>query len=110
DVTLWGPTHLMMLGGAALTIVAVLVLFAEARLAQRDARAAGAAVPAETPTAVRLRRARMIGASGGMLAGLSIFQGEFDYGVPQFSMLFHPLLIAFAAALALVLARTLIGR
>ncbi|HZV74325.1 MAG TPA: hypothetical protein VFF79_11470 [Conexibacter sp.] len=110
DVTLWGPTHLMMLGGAALTLVAVLVLFAEARLAQRTQRGAGASVRAESPTAARLRGARMIGACGGMLAGLSIFQGEFDYGVPQFNQLFHPLLIAFAASLALVLARTLIGR
>ncbi len=104
DVTLWGPTHLMMLGGAALTLIAILVLFAEARLAQRAARSA------ETPTATRLRQARLLGACGGMLVGLSIFQGEFDFGVPQFNMLFHPLLIAFAASLALVLARTLIGR
>ncbi len=112
DVTLWGPTHLMMLGGAALTLVAVLVLFAEARLWQREQRLAGApgAARDESPTALHLRRARLIGACGGMLAGLSIFQGEFDFGVPQFSMLFHPLLIAFAASLALVLARTLIGR
>ncbi len=110
DVTLWGPTHLMMLGGAALTLVAVLVLFGEARLAQKAARTAGTPQPVETPTAARLRRARMVGACGGMLAGLSIFQGEFDFGVPQFNMLFHPLLIAFAASLALVLARTLIGR
>jgi hypothetical protein len=36
DVTLWGPTHLMMLGGAALTLVAILVLLAEARLALGD--------------------------------------------------------------------------
>jgi hypothetical protein len=101
DVTLWGPTHLMMLGGAALTLVAVLVLLAEARLSMHvGARAHGAA----------LRRARMIGACGGMLVGLSIFQGEFDYGVAQFRLLFHPVLIAGGAALALVLARTLIGR
>lgn len=109
DVTLWGPTHLMMLGGAALTLIAVLVLFGEARLAQKAARAAGT-LPAEVPNADRLRHARLVGACGGLLAGLSIFQGEFDYGVPQFNQLFHPLLIAFAASLALVLARTVIGR
>lgn len=106
DVTLWGPTHLMMLGGAALTLVAVLVLFAEARLSQRGVERASL----ESRGAARLRRARMIGACGGMLAGLSIFQGEYDFGVPQFNQLFHPLTIAFAASLALVLARTLIGR
>jgi len=108
DVTLWGPTHLMMLGGAALTLVAALVLLAEARLALRAAPPS--ARPAETPLAARLRSLRVIAACGGTLAGLSIFQGEFDYGVPQFSLLFHPLLIAFAASLALVLARTLLGR
>jgi len=108
DVTLWGPTHLMMLGGAALTLVAALVLLAEARLALRTAPASER--PAETPLAARLRSLRVLAACGGMLAGLSIFQGEFDYGVPQFSLLLHPLLIAFAASLALVLARTLIGR
>lgn len=113
DVTLWGPTHLMMLGGAALTLIAVLVLFGEARLAQKAAHAAGGASGdgvVETRTAAGIRRARMIGACGGLLAGLSIFQGEFDFGVPQFNMLFQPLLIAFAGALGLVLARTLIGR
>jgi hypothetical protein len=106
DVTLWGPTHLMMLGGAALTLVAILVLFAEARLARQSASAPAA----ETPLAVRLRHARLVAASGGMLVGLSIFQGEFDFGVPQFRLLFAPLLIAFAASLALVLARALVGR
>jgi hypothetical protein len=117
DVTLWGPTHLMMLGGAALTLIAVLVLFAEARLAQGGAareRAAdgadGAAAAIESPLASRLRRARLVASCGGMLVGLSIFQGEFDFGVPQFRLLFAPLLIAFAASLALVLARTLVGR
>jgi len=103
DVTLWGPTHLMMLGGAALTLVAVLVLFTEARLALGGAPAAGRGGAA-------LRRARLVAACGGMLVGLSIFQGEFDYGVAQFRLLFHPVLIAFAATLALVLARTLVGR
>lgn len=112
DVTLWGPTHLMMLGGAALTLVAILVLLTEARLAQRLAPPPppGTPAPADTPLAARLRRGRVIAACGGMLAGLSIFQGEFDFGVPQFSQLYHPLLIAFAAALALTLARTLLGR
>jgi hypothetical protein len=49
-------------------------------------------------------------ATGGILAGLSIFQGEFDYGVPQFRLLFHPVLIAFAAGVALTMARLLAGR
>jgi hypothetical protein len=105
DVTLWGPTHLMLLGGAAMTLVGILVLVTEGWIAteRRDG------TPARR-SAERLRHSRAIGACGGLLIGLSIFQGEFDFGVPQFSLLFHPLLIAFAASLALVVARTLIGR
>jgi hypothetical protein len=105
DVTLWGPTHLMLLGGAAMTLVGILVLVTEGWLAAGAREGARAQRAAE-----RLRHSRAIGACGGLLIGLSIFQGEFDFGVPQFSQLFHPLLIAFAASLALVVARTLIGR
>ena len=36
------------------------------------------------------------------LIGLSTFQAEFDFGVPQFGFLFAPMLIMFAAAVALV--------
>jgi hypothetical protein len=107
DVTLWGPTHLMLLGGAAMTLVGILVLVTEGQLA---ARGAGAEPVAPSRLVARLRHGRVVGACGGLLIGLSIFQGEFDFGVPQFSQLFHPLLIAFAASLALVVARTLLGR
>jgi hypothetical protein len=55
-------------------------------------------------------RFRLMIATGGILAGLSIFQGEFDYGVPQFRLLYHPVLIAFAAGVALTMARLLAGR
>jgi len=105
DVTLWGPTHLMLLGGAAMTLVGILVLVTEGWLAAEPRQGARARRVAD-----RLRHSRAIGACGGLLIGLSIFQAEFDFGVPQFSQLFHPLLIAFAASLALVVARTLIGR
>jgi hypothetical protein len=107
DVTLWGPTHLMLLGGAAMTLVGILVLITEGYLATRGADDMPVA---STRLADRLRHSRVIGACGGLLIGLSIFQAEFDFGVPQFSLLFHPLLIAFAASLALVVARTLLGR
>jgi hypothetical protein len=105
DVTLWGPTHLMLLGGAAMTLVGILVLVTEGWLAATPREGVRA-----NRTAERLRHSRAIGACGGLLLGLSIFQGEFDFGVPQFSLLFHPLLIAFAASLGLVVARALIGR
>ena len=38
DVTLWGPTHLMLIGGAAMALVGLAVLFVEA--GRRDAVAA----------------------------------------------------------------------
>ena len=31
-------------------------------------------------------------AAGGFLIGLSTLQGEFDYGVPQFQLVFQPIL------------------
>ena len=89
DVTLWGPTHLMLIGGAALTLVGQAVLLVEGMRA-RERTGAGAS-PA---LIVRLRRA---GLMGGLLVGLSTFQAEFDFGVPQFQMVFQPVLIALAA-------------
>jgi hypothetical protein len=114
DVTLWGPTHLMLLGGGAMAVLSILVILAEARLA-RGRRPPPSAAPAATgPVSERLGRAlrmlRLIAACGGLLAALSIFQAEFDYGIPQFRLLFHPVLIALFAAIALVPARVLGGR
>src|SRR5215218_4924452 len=43
DVTLWGPTHLMLLGGAAMTLVGILVLITEGYLATRGGDATPAA-------------------------------------------------------------------
>lgn len=36
DVTLWGPTHLMLIGGAGLSLIAVLLLEHEGRVAMGD--------------------------------------------------------------------------
>lgn len=100
DVTLWGPTHLMLIGGAGLSLVAMAVLFEEGLV--RDAR----------PTRQLLRRRwlQRVGITGGLLIGLSVFQAEFDFGVPQFRLVLQPLLIAVAAGMALVVARLWIGR
>jgi hypothetical protein len=46
---------------------------------------------------------------GGLLIGLSTFQGEFDFGVPQFQLIYHPLLIMLAAGVGLVAARVWLG-
>ncbi|MCX6466919.1 MAG: hypothetical protein NTW05_25530 [Pseudonocardiales bacterium] len=100
DVTLWGPTHLMLIGGAGLSLVALAVLDREGRLAR-------AARPGQTPLARYLTLGMMM---GGFLIGLSVFQAEWDFGVPQFRMVHQPYLIAVAAACALVTARLVVGR
>ena len=103
DVTLWGPTHLMLIGGAGLTLLGHAVLLVEGG---RDA-----AVGSKTGGFMRLvQRTRFAGVCGGLLIGLSTFQGEFDFGVPQFRLVFQPVLIAFAAGIALTAARIYTGR
>jgi hypothetical protein len=44
------------------------------------------------------------------MVGLSTFQAEFDFGVPQFQLIFQPMLLMLAAGLGLVLARLYAGR
>ena len=110
DVTLWGPTHLMLIGGAGLSLVGQAVLLAEGLRARE--RTAHAERPAGR---LQLRpehvtAARRIGLMGGLLVGLSTFQAEFDFGVPQYRLVFQPLLIALAAGGALVAARIWVGR
>ena len=53
---------------------------------------------------------RQVALMGGLLIGLSTFQAEFDFGVPQFRAVNQPVLVALAAGLALVAARVWIGR
>src|SRR3954469_23509740 len=103
DVTLWGPTHLMLFGGAGLSLIGQAILLAEGMKArgERGDRLG------QTPFVTALRR---VGLMGGLLIGLSTFQGEFDFGVPQFRMVFHPMLVALAAGMALTAARVWIGR
>ena len=52
---------------------------------------------------------RRISLPGALLLGLSTFQAEFDFGVPQFQLIFQPLLIMLAAGVALVAARIWLG-
>jgi hypothetical protein len=101
DVTLWGPTHLMLIGGAGMTLIGQAVLLAEGMRARSAARR-----PRQHGAVVAIRRVALM---GGLLIGLSTFQGEFDFGVPQYRMVLHPLLIAVAAAVALVAARLWTG-
>lgn len=105
DVTLWGPTHLMLIGGASVSLIGQAVLLAEGTRTQGILH--GEDRSASVPFALMLRRAAL---GGGFLIGLSTFQAEFDFGVPQFDFLFQPMLIALAASIGLVSARLWGGR
>jgi hypothetical protein len=100
DVTLWGPTHILMIGGASLSTLGVWVLLVEARRASAGRR---------SPQPL-LGRLRVLMAAGSFLVGLSTLQGEFDYGVPQFQLVYQPILLMLAASLGLVAARVRLGR
>src|SRR6266540_4488137 len=106
DVTLWGPTHLMLIGGAGLSLLGMAILMVEGGppVEHRTEGGLGDRVMAF------MYRTRFAGVCGGLLVGLSTFQAEFDFGVPQFRLLFEPVLIVFAAGVALVAARTYAGR
>jgi hypothetical protein len=107
DVTLWGPTHIQMIGGASLATLGTWMLEEEGRRRQPGRRRAIA------------RRGGLLGfvvgrsdiiAAGAFLVGLSTLQGEFDFGVPQFRAVYQPILIMLAAGIGLVTARIRAGR
>jgi hypothetical protein len=104
DVTLWGPTHMMMIGGAGLSLIGNAVLLVEGGTHRPRVNGGLGRVVAA------LYRSRYAGVAGGLLVGLCTFQAEFDFGLPQFRLLFEPVLIAFAAGVALVAARMYAGR
>lgn len=100
DVTLWGPTHLMLIGGAGLSTLGIILFQRENEFSFQEG--AGSA-PAW------LRTIMLSTSFGAGLIGLSVFLGEFDFGVAQFRMVFHPMLTAFAVAIPLVAARLFVG-
>src|SRR5947209_4214066 len=85
---------LIGLGGIALAGIVAVLLGAD----QRDA------------VAVRLRSGWRVPLGGLLVLGLSTLQREVDYGVPQFQMVFHPILLMLAAGVGLVAARVYVGR
>jgi len=95
DVTLWSPTHIMLVAGGSFATLACWLMIAEVR---------------------KFSKPNMLGrgiyalAAGATLAGLSTLQGEFDFGVSQFQALYLPIMIAVAAGFGLVLARIALGR
>jgi hypothetical protein len=56
-----------------------------------------------------MRRLLQVSLAGALLIGLSTFQGEYDFAVPQFRLILHPVLLMLAASIALVAARAYAG-
>jgi hypothetical protein len=104
DVTLWGPTHLLLFGAASLSVIGGLLLYEEGR------RTAHQTSERPTEAAKHFRRIGPVMLCGALLVGLSTYQGEFDYSVPQFRLVLHPILLMVASSVALVVARAYIGR
>jgi hypothetical protein len=95
DVTMWSPTHMLMILGATFTGMAAWLILAESGVRPSDGRwGRGAHVVCGWLT----------------LQGLLAPQGEFTFGVPQFSLLFSPILICLAAGLGLVAFRLVHGK
>jgi hypothetical protein len=100
DVTLWGPTHLLLIGGASFSILGQWILEVEGQQATTKP-------PRERSAFQYVRTVSLVGS---LLVGLSTFQAEFDYSVPQFRLVWQPLLLALAAGMGLVAARVRLGR
>ena len=94
DVTMWSPTHMLMILGASFTGLASWLVLAEA------------GVP------VRRGWARFMHMLAGWLTlqGLAASQGEFAFGVPQFQHVFHPILVMLAGGFAAVAIRLVLGQ
>ncbi|WP_082554351.1 hypothetical protein [Aeromicrobium sp. Root495] len=99
DVTLWGPTHIMLIGGAGLSTAGIILLHREAEFSDEFEHGK------DVVSSQVLHKLTLAMAFGGLVIGLSVFQAEFDFGVAQFRMVFAPLMISAAAALAFVAAR-----
>lgn len=99
DVTLYGPTHLMLIGGAALSVLGAWALHVEGDEYRKDA---GRPI-------WRFSRVREGILAGAFLVALSTFQAEYDFSVPQFPLPLQPVLIMLAAGIALVTARVRFG-
>ena len=102
DVTLWGPTHLMLIGGASMALLGIAVLQVEVvRVMKRTGQ-----IHTEKWWVKHLRNTWL---PGGLLIALTTFQLEFDLGVPQFQLIFQPMLMMLAAGVVLVAARIFLG-
>ena len=94
DVTMWSPTHMLMILGATFTGLAAWLVLAGSGVHPNDGPwARGAHVVCGWLT----------------VQGLVAPMGEFNFGVPQFSLLFAPILVSLAAGLGLVAFRLVHG-
>lgn len=94
DVTMWSPTHMLMILGASFVGVAAWLVLADAGVRPHDSRwSMGIHVVAGWLT------------FQGLIASL----GEFSFGVPQFQQIFHPMILVIASAFAFVAIRLVLG-
>ena len=95
DVTMWSAPHMLMILGAALSTTGAWLVVAEAGV---DPRASW--------------RNRGVHAITAMTVVVALFAplGEFDFGVPQFQQLYHPVLVLVGSSAALVAIRLVLGR
>jgi hypothetical protein len=94
DVTMWSPTHMLMIMGASFTGLAGWLVLADTGIKPSHSRWA----------------AFLHGLAAWLtLQGLVASQGEFSFGVPQFAQVFQPMLISLAAGLGLVAIRLVLG-
>ena len=93
----------MLITGAGLSIIGLLVL-------EQEGHGGLSTDDGDRKVGRITRFVRQASAMGGLLLGLSVFQGEYDFDVPQFRLVLEPFMIAGAAGLALVAARLFMGR
>jgi hypothetical protein len=93
----------MLITGAGLSIIGLLIL-------EQEGHGGLSTDDGDRKVGRITRFVRQASAMGGLLLGLSVFQGEYDFDVPQFRLVLEPFMIAGAAGMALVAARLFIGR
>lgn len=93
DVTMWSPPHMLMISSAVFTPMAAWLLLSEA--GRPKVRWAAVALPSIL--------------AGAALVGFSAWQLEYDFGVSQWSTGAQVVLLSLAAAMALIVARRVVG-
>jgi hypothetical protein len=107
DVTMWSPPHMLMIGSAMFSPIALWLVVTEAGRRRGDATDRG-------DRAGRIRswgsRSTVALSAGAVLVGLSAPQFEYDLAVSVWPQAAQVVLVALAAGVALPLARVALGR